>query len=144
MIKILVLADGSAYGQRAVAHVAKLFAQDAQLDVHLLNVQIPVESGHVRMFVSHDELQDYYREEGLAALKDACDAMDKAGLPYHSHIAVGHVVDTILRYITELGFDKVVMGTHGRNRLAELLLGSVATELVKRSPVPVTLVKADK
>lgn len=141
MLKILIPVDGSEYGAQAVAHVAKLREKDAQIEVHLLNVQIPIESGHARMFVEHDELQDYYRDEGLAALGSARAALDKAGVPYSFHIAVGHVAETILRYAEEKHFDKIVMGTHGRSRLLQLLLGSIASEVLKHASIPVTLVK---
>lgn len=36
----------------------------------------------------------------------------------------------------------IVMGTHGRSGLSRLASASVAAELLKRSPVPVTVVKA--
>lgn len=141
MLKILVPMDGSEYGVRAVAHIAKLHDEDAQIDVHLINVQIPIESGHVRLFVKHDELQDYYREEGFAALAAARDTLDRAGVPYRVHIAVGHIADTILLYASELDFDTIVMGTHGRSKLMQIILGSVANDVVKRSSIPVTLIK---
>lgn len=141
MLKILVPVDGSENANRAVAHVIKLYRSDAQVDIHLLNVQIPIDSGHARLFVSADELEDYHREEGVAALADARRMLDEAGVPYTHHIAVGHVADTIIRYAKERGIDKIVLGSHGRTALLQVLLGSVAQEVLKRSDVPVTLVK---
>ncbi|MBX3646817.1 MAG: universal stress protein [Rhodocyclaceae bacterium] len=141
MLKMLVPVDGSEYGVRAVAYMAKLHDEDARIEVHLLNVQIPIESGHVRLFVEHDELQDYYREEGIAALAAARNALDQAGVPYRVHVAVGHIADTILLYASELNFDIIVMGTHGRSKLMQIILGSVANDVVKRSSIPVTLIK---
>ena len=141
MLKILVPVDGSETANRAVAHVIKLYRNDAQVDIHLLNVQIPIDSGHARLFVSADELEDYHREEGIAALAGARRLLDEAGVPYTHHIAVGHVADTIIRYANERGIDKIVLGSHGRTALLQVLLGSVAQEVLKRSKVPVTLVK---
>lgn len=141
MLKILVPLDGSAYGEKAVAHVLKLREQSADVEVHLLNVQIPIESGHARLFVAHDELQAHYRDEGLEALKGARALLDAADVPYAFHISVGHVADTILRYAEEKGFDKIVMGTHGRSGLMQVLLGSIAEEVLRRADMPVTLVK---
>ena len=141
MLKILVPVDGSETANRAVAHVIKLYRNDAQVDIHLLNVQIPIDSGHARLFVSADELEDYHREEGIAALAGARRMLDEAGVPYTHHIAVGHVADTIIRYAKERGIDKIVLGSHGRTGLLQVLLGSVAQEVLKRSEVPVTLVK---
>lgn len=141
MLKILIPLDGSTYGEKAIAHVLKLHDKEAEIDVHLLNVQIPIESGHARMFVEHDELQEYYREEGLAALATARATLESAGVPSSIHIAVGHVAETILRYASEMGFDKIVMGTHGRSGLMQILLGSIASEVLEHASIPVTLVK---
>lgn len=47
----------------------------------------------------------------------------------------------ILEAISELRADLVCMGTHGRSGLAHLLLGSVAEQVVRRSPVPVLTVR---
>jgi nucleotide-binding universal stress UspA family protein len=141
MTKVLVPVDGSDNATLAVDHLLKLGNSKGELDLHLLNVQIPIDSGHARLFVSPDELEDYHRDEGLAALAAARRRLDDAGVPYTYHIAVGHVADTIIRYAAERAFDKIVMGSHGRSGLMQALLGSVAQEVLDRSAVPVTLVK---
>lgn len=143
MLKVLVPVDGSDNANRALDHLLKLRAASGELDIHLLNVQIPIDSGHARLFVSHEELENYHREEGLAALAGARQVLDAAGVPYTHHIAVGHVTDTIIRYAAERHFDKIVMGTHGRSALFDTLLGSIAHAVLERSPIPVTLVKPE-
>lgn len=139
-MRILVALDGSAHALRAVEHVLRLRAAVGELEVHLLNVQIPIESGHVRLFVSHDQLEDYYREEGLGALQEARTALEAAGQSCVSHIAVGHIAETIARYASEMGIDQIVMGSHGRSGLTHLLLGSVAADVIRQSSIPVTIV----
>lgn len=47
----------------------------------------------------------------------------------------------ILDYVAGHGVEVVVMGTHGRRGLKHLLLGSVAQEVVRLSPVPVLTVR---
>ena len=44
-------------------------------------------------------------------------------------------------FAKRLGVDKIIMGTRGLGGLAGLLMGSVATDVIKNAPVPVTLVK---
>ena len=65
---------------RALGHVINLSRAGAVIDV-LLNVQIPVESGHVRMFVTPEEIDGWYRDEGIAELEPSRIALDAAGLP---------------------------------------------------------------
>ncbi len=57
-----------------------------------------------------------------------------------ARIEVGEPAEQILRVAGEGGYDLVVMGTHGRTRLSQLLLGSVASAVVRRSPCPVMTV----
>jgi nucleotide-binding universal stress UspA family protein len=141
MTKILVPLDGSEHANRTIAHLLELRKDGAALEIHLLNVQIPIDSGHARMFVDQQEIEAYHRDEGLAALATARRLLDQAAMPYTHHIAVGHVADTIVRFAKERGFDRIVMGSHGHGGLLQLLAGSVASAVLKRSSVPVTLVK---
>ncbi len=141
MTRLLVAVDGSVHSRRAAEHLLTLLAEEGPMEIHLLNVQIPIESGHARMFVSHEELQDYYRGEGLAALKEAREILDRAGVPYQHHIAIGHVAQTIAAYAKEKGFDRILIGSRGHGTLTDLLLGSVARDVLRLADVPVTLVK---
>lgn len=141
MRKILVPIDGSEHSLRALDVVLKRRACDGEMDLHLLNVQIPVDSGHARMFVSEQELRDYHQAEGVTALQAARKMLDDSQVGYSWHVLVGHVADTIIRFAEEQGFHEIVMGTHGRSGLAHLLMGSIASEVVRSSGLPVTLVK---
>lgn len=49
----------------------------------------------------------------------------------------GHPAQAILKYIDSTGIDLVVMATHRRQGLEKALLGSVADEVIRKSPVPV-------
>ena len=140
-LRILIAVDGSAYSLRAVQHVLRLRDAGCAIEPHLLNVQIPLESGHVRMFIARESIESYYRDEGLAALKEATAALEAAGQPCSTHIAVGHLGQTIARYADEMKFQLIVIGSHGRTGLKHAVMGSVATEVLKLASVPVTLVK---
>lgn len=141
MPKLLVPVDGSTNSDRVIDHLIGELATGGAMELHLLNVQIPVDSGHARMFVSAEDVEAYHREEGLQALQSAREKLDTAGVKYHWHVAVGHVIDTILRFAREHSIDHIVMGTHGRSALTHLLLGSVASGVSRKADIPVTLIK---
>ena len=141
MAKILVGVDGSEHSKRAIEHLLKFLPSQGPQEIHLLNVQIPIESGHARMFVGKEQLDEYYRDEGLAALKGAREILDEAGVSYQHHVAVGHVAETIANYAREHGFDQIVIGSHGHGALRHLLIRSVASDVLRRSEIPVTLIK---
>ncbi len=54
----------------------------------------------------------------------------------------GRPVQAILQAAEECGADLVMLGTHGRQGLAHLVLGSVAERVVRTSPVPVLTVRS--
>ncbi len=140
-LRVLVAVDGSGHALRAVEHLLRLSEAGCVLEAHLLNVQLPLETGHVRMFIARESLEEYYRDEGLEALREACALLERAGQAYTSHIAVGHAGEAIARYARELGVDLVVMGTHGRTGLRHAVMGSVAVDVLRLAPVPVTVVR---
>jgi len=57
------------------------------------------------------------------------------------HTGVGHVAEVIARLADELDCDHIVMGTHGRGALADLLAGSTTIRVVHLARMPVVLVK---
>jgi len=142
MMKILLPVDGSENSLRAVQHVIAMKEQYSDpIEVHLLNVQLPVASGAVKMFISQQQLNDFYRDEGVAALKDARALLDQAGVSYQHHIGVGDLAGTIMAYAKDKQCRQIVIGTRGRGSFAGALLGSVATKVVHLADIPVLLIK---
>ena len=141
-MKILLPVDGSENSLRAVQHVIAMKKQYSEpIEVHLLNVQLPVASGAVKMFISQQQLNDFYRDEGVAALKDARALLDQAGVSYQHHIGVGDLAGTITSYAKDKQCRQIVIGTRGRGSFAGALLGSVATKVVHLADIPVLLIK---
>jgi nucleotide-binding universal stress UspA family protein len=58
------------------------------------------------------------------------------------HVRDGNTSVEIVRAAQDLASDLIVMGTHGRRGLAHLLIGSVAEQVVRTSPLPVVTVRA--
>ena len=54
----------------------------------------------------------------------------------------GRAADAIVQEAASTSCDLIVIGTHGRRGLSRVLLGSDAENVLRRSPVPVLLVRA--
>jgi nucleotide-binding universal stress UspA family protein len=141
MASLLVPVDGSESSNRAVQAAISMFAGTPSMKLHLLNVQPPIMSGEVRLFVSREMIDNYHEEEGELALRPAKALLDEAGVTYTTEILVGHVAETIARCAKDRHCDQIVMGTRGLGAVAGLLLGSIATKVLHLVDVPVTLVK---
>lgn len=141
-MKILIPVDGSANAQRAVDHVIKnIAALKEPPQMLLLNVQWNVAAGNVKLFINQQTIDDYYREQGMAALQPARAVLDAAALPYQYHISIGTPAETIVQYANEQGVDQIVMGRQGQGGLQALLLGSVVNKVLHLASCPVLLVK---
>jgi len=56
----------------------------------------------------------------------------------------GPVAETIVKVADQKDADLIVIGTHGRSRLAAFFLGSVSVKIVRQSPISVLAVKPAK
>jgi nucleotide-binding universal stress UspA family protein len=141
-MKILLPLDGSSGAQRALDYVVRnmeMFGETPQL--LLLNVQWKVATGNVKLFINQDTINDYYREQGAAALQAARAALDAAHLPYQYHISVGTPAESIAQYAREQAVDQIVMCRQGEGGLQLFLLGSVVTKVLHLVDCPVLLIK---
>jgi hypothetical protein len=61
-----------------------------------------------------------------------------------SVLLCGHPAEEILRYISSAEVDLVIMATHRRTGEARAVLGSIADEVIRRSPIPVMSINPEK
>jgi nucleotide-binding universal stress UspA family protein len=142
MLKVLVPVDGSDNALRALRHVASNESTcRAAGEIYLLNVQPPVASGVVRMFLTPGNLKGYYEEEAEKVLAVAREELRKAGVSFTAELRVGEMGETIARYAREKGCGLIAMGTRGLSSVGNLLLGSVASKVINLTDVPILLVK---
>jgi len=140
-MKILIPLDGSTNANRALDYVINNFTtQKEPLQLLLLNVQWKVATGNVKLFINQNTIDDYYREQGMAALQQARATLDAANLPYQYHISIGTPAEAIIQYAKEQGVDQIVMGRQGQGGL-QSLLGSVVSKVLHLADCPVLLIK---
>jgi nucleotide-binding universal stress UspA family protein len=141
-MKILIPLDGSDGSLRAVDYViSQLDTFKALPQLLLLNVQWKVATANVKLFINHDVIDDYYREQGLAALQSARAVLDEAQLPYQYHVSVGDPAAAIVQYAREQAVDQIVMCRQGAGGLQSLLLGYEVGKVLHLADCPVLLVK---
>jgi nucleotide-binding universal stress UspA family protein len=67
-----------------------------------------------------------------------------AGLDVESKLLSGEAAQCILKELASGAYELLVMGTHGRGGVKQLVLGSVAEKIVRTSPVPVIVVPSPR
>lgn len=141
-MKILLPVDGSPTSASAVLRFIALAGEFAvPPETHLLHVHPPLPIGGVQRHLDRGALEAHYRSEGNAELAGAAALLDAAGVVYQRHLHVGDPAEVIAKVADELGCTLIVMGTHGRGRVATALLGSVAGETLRLAGCPVLLAR---
>jgi nucleotide-binding universal stress UspA family protein len=140
-MKILLAVDGSPYTQKMLDYLAThpaLFGPSH--DYTVLTVQ-PALPPRVRAAVGQEVLDSYYAEETQRILASASTLLASHGIHSQSIGKVGPTGETIAQFADAGGFDLLVMGSHGHGALGNLVMGSVATQVLAHCRVPVLLVR---
>lgn len=142
MHKLLLPIDGSDASLRAVDRLlTPRHWYREPLEIHLLNVQHVLHKD-VGQFIPVEDVKGYYHDESLKQLAAARAKLDQAGVSYRHHAVIGDLAaETIAQFAREYGIDQILMCTHGRSAVADLVLGSVAKGVLQHTDVPVTLVR---
>jgi nucleotide-binding universal stress UspA family protein len=128
--RILVATDFSAPSDAALAQARRL-AESTGASLHVIHV---VDNMFMRVVLADPrdyetaalrQMQD--RVSGKDGRPDAILAVERSDEP----------ADEITTYARTHEIDLIVMGTHGRGRMAHLLLGSVAEKVARTAPCPV-------
>ena len=141
--RILVPVDGSEQAHRACDFVVREFPGAEMVLLHVVN---PAEGGYSAQASIPSFSEEWYdrqceQAENLFEDIEADVAEADADLGVSTAIEVGKPVAVIVEHADEEDVDQIVMGSHGREGVTRVLLGSVAETVVRRSPVPVTVVR---
>ena len=138
--RILVPFDDSPQAEAALEHALETFP-DAEFTV--LYVLDPI--GHWREGAPFpDRLDDWYAtlEEGAERIFErASELAATKGVELRTETRTGEPEREIVDFAAEGNFDEIVLGSHGRRGLSRVVLGSVAQAVVRRAPIPVTVVR---
>jgi nucleotide-binding universal stress UspA family protein len=90
---------------------------------------------------TRDQAVQRSEHELLQYLEDLSAPIRETGSKVHVVARLGEPQQEIIDFAREGGFDLIVMATHGRSGLSELVQGSIAGAVVKSGVAPVLLVR---
>jgi nucleotide-binding universal stress UspA family protein len=141
-MKVLVAIDGSESALRALKYVLDhqdFFSSNPELV--LVNVHLPVPSARAKAIMGSEAIERYYREESEESLVPARALLAGKSCLVVERAVVGQPATEIVAIAQKDRCDLIIMGTHGRSALGNLLMGSVAMRVIATSDVPVLSVK---
>lgn len=138
MIKrILVPVDGSPQSVKALRFAAEEWP-DAELT--LFHAIDPMEAGYMVATLPSGS-EEWYRSAKSDAEELFAEVGGEVDARLDSTTEVGRPTRAIVEVAEEGPYDHIVMGSHGRQGVSRILLGSVAEFVVRKSPVPVTIIR---
>ena len=137
---IILATDGSTYSQAAASYI-----KDANLlpeggTVHVIHVATSL-PGRVTRHLDHQTVQEWYADESAKALEPTVAVLEAAGVACISKALVGRVAQEIVVYADTVDARMIVMGAHGRGKVLDAVIGSVAGRVLSLSRRPVLLVR---
>jgi nucleotide-binding universal stress UspA family protein len=139
--RILLPTDFSALSFAAVDY-AKSIARNHGARIYVAHVMPPdplVGIKHVRL-TSADVAREI-REDAAARMKQIRSKYFRGFSDIETRLLTGTPHEALIRFAVKEKIDLVVIATHGRSGISNVLLGSVAEKMVRHSPVPVLTVK---
>lgn len=139
-MKILLAVDGSPYTKKMLAYLTthELFTQGNEYTVFTVQ---PVLPPRARAAVGKEIVDQYYSDEAEKILAPVSKFLLRHGIDAKSSWKTGHAGETIAKFADSGKFDLLIMGSHGHGTLVNLVMGSVATEVLAHCKVPVLLVR---
>jgi len=134
--KILVTLDGTPTDRAIIEHVKQL-ATVMSSRVVLLHVA----DGWAARTYGRDAVSEEIRED-TQYLESVRAEFQKTGILADSELAYGDPAKEIIRWVQQKGCDLVAMSTHGHRFLADIFLGTTASQVQHSISVPVLLLRA--
>lgn len=142
-MRVLVPFDSSEMSTRALETACEEYP-DAE--IHALHAVDLDEAGYGSRLEDAwtGQMENWYESaeaEAETLVEEARDTATEYGAEVETHVEAGEPARTIVEFVEDQGAERVVMGSHGRSGISRVLLGSVAETVVRRSPVPVLVVR---
>ena len=139
-MKVLFASDGSECSDRAVKYLIRSFSKEVRkLRVTLFYVDAPMMS-RVVAALGEQRVAEIHRENSDLCLRNARRRLKRAGIDFDESHATGNAAQCIARTAKAGKYDLVLMGSHGRTALKNVLLGSVSARVLAECTVPVLVV----
>lgn len=140
-MKILLAVDGSEYTKKMLAYLTtheELFGPHNSYTLLTVTPQLPPRA---RSAVGKEIVTTYQREEAEKVLSPVSKFLARHGIEPKTLSKVGHAGEIISKAADSGKFDLLVMGSHGHGTLGNLVMGSVATQVLANCKVPLLLVR---
>jgi nucleotide-binding universal stress UspA family protein len=139
--RVVVAFDGSDESKRALTYAIEQYPEAEIIAVYAVYPPPEVRDSDPDELPAELENWSKHVDDHTEGVLDlAVDHADERGVSITIGRAVGEPAEGIVEYADENEVDLIVMGSHGRDGLKRLVMGSVAETVARRAPTSVTVV----
>ncbi len=148
--KILVPVDFTPVTEKVISTAVEL-GKCFSSEIHLLYVVEPYEYPFVATadgilvppedLTVLEEVNERLKKDASEQIKKYEEKVRSEGCYVSSHILEGEPFEEILDFADRNSVDLIIVGAHGKSGLRRLLIGSVSEKVVRKSKVPVLVVR---
>ena len=138
---ILVAIDGSTASERALVRAV----DEAKVWNAKLHAVYVVETGLFSSLPTDNTVEIMYRvleKEGESVLNKARKTAAEHGIALIPHTKQGHAGSEVISLAEQEKTDLIIVGSHGKSKADQLLIGSVSMYIVSRSKVTTMVVRS--
>jgi len=142
---MLFATDGSPHAELA-ARAAIDLARSTGSKLHVVVVGRTFAQAVYEYYTETEAGREDLRREAREVLDEQVQKIERAGGEVAvAHLKFGEPQDEAIAHLAEeIGAERIVIGSPGFGRLRSALVGDVADSVARRSPCPVTVVRAAK
>ncbi|MBT8117749.1 MAG: universal stress protein [Gammaproteobacteria bacterium] len=144
-MKLLVAVDLSASTEKIVKKVEEI-AKEIPAKVWILHNAVPEPDTlefRVDPRAARESLAKKFHDEHCQ-IQEIADRLRKSGVETTALLVHGATVETILKEASDVCADMIVVGSHGRGAMYELVVGSISKGVLHKSTIPVLVVPTHK
>jgi nucleotide-binding universal stress UspA family protein len=138
-MRILVPIDDSDHAYAALEHALTTYPDAAVIALHVIDPTMTMYRGE--MSYDYERLMDLERENADEIFEAAAEIADEHDASLTTETRIGKAARSIVVFAEENEVDQIVLGSRGKSGVSRVLLGSVAEQVMRRAPVPVTVVR---
>lgn len=140
--KILFPTDFSKYSDYALQYAISI-ASAFSAKLYILHVidHARQQDYFLVLTLTFEEIEDKLMEEAQKKLEELLSKNISQEIEFETSIKSGTPFVEIIRAAKQENIDLIVMGSHGRSGISEILIGSVAERVMRKASCPVLIVK---
>lgn len=140
--KILYPTDFSSVSKKALDYIKQL-KESGAMEVIVLHV---IDEGEIAAVARHlpqisVDLERHMRESAMDSLSPVKKDLEANGLKVDARVKTGIPLREILKIDENEDISVIVLGSHGKSNVKEMLLGSVSEKVIRKCKKPVLVIK---